>query len=121
MIHEELTGKIIGASMEVHRALGCGFLEGVYQEALELELGSQGVAFVAQPELGITYKGRALKQKYRPDLVVDNAVVVEIKALARLTPLEEAQVINYLKATGCKVALLINFGAKSLEWRRLVW
>ncbi len=90
--------------MEVHRTLGCGFLEGVYQEALQLALRFQGVAFVAQPELGITYKGQALQQKYRPDLVIAEAVIVELKALARLTSIEEAQVINYLKASGHKVA-----------------
>jgi len=120
LLYEELTGKILGAAMEVHRTLGCGFLEAVYQEALELELELQGVPFVAKQELTVTYKGRTLKQKYKPDILVDNKVLVEIKALARLTSTEEAQVINYLKATGCKVALLINFGAKSLEWKRLV-
>jgi len=100
--------------------LGCGFLEAVYQEALEFELELQKVPFVAQQELTVTYKGRTLKPKYKPDILVDNKVIVEIKALARLTSIEEAQVLNYLKATGCKVALLINFGAKSLSWKRLV-
>ena len=120
LLYKELTGKIIGAAMEVHRTLGCGFLEAVYQEALELELELQRIPFIAQQELTIVYKGRTLEQKYKPDIIADNKVIVEIKALARLTGIEEAQVINYLKATGCKVALLINFGAKSLEWKRLV-
>jgi GxxExxY protein len=120
LLYEELTGKIIGAAMEVHRTLGCGFLEAVYQEALEFELELQKVPFVAQLELTVTYKGRTLKPKYKPDILVDNKVLVEIKSLARLTSTEEAQVLNYLKATGCKVALLINFGAKSLEWKRMV-
>jgi GxxExxY protein len=120
LLYEELTRKIIGAAMEVHRTLGCGFLEAVYQEALEFELELQGVLFVPQQEVTITYKGRTLKQKYKPDILVDNKVIVEIKALARLTSTQEAQGINYLKATGCKVALLINFGAQSLEWKRLV-
>ena len=120
LLYQELTGKIIGAAMEVHRTLGCGFVEAVYQEALEFELQLQGTPFVAQQELTVTYKGRTLKQKYKPDILVDNKVLVEIKALARLTSTEEAQVLNYLKVTGCKVALLINFGTKSLEWKRLV-
>jgi len=120
ILYAELTGKIIGAAMEVHRTLGCGFLEAVYQEALELELELQGIPFVRQQELDISYKGRILKQKYKPDIIVDGKVIVEIKALERLTSLEEAQVLNYLKAKGCRVALLINFGAKSLEWKRCV-
>ena len=120
LLFEELTGKMLGAAMEVHRTLGCGFLESVYQEALELELELRGVPFVRQRELSITYKGRQLQQKYKPDILADNEVIVEIKALARLTSIEEAQAINYLKATGCKVGLLINFGTKSLEWKRLV-
>jgi len=120
LAYEELTGQIIGAAMEVHRMLGCGFLEAVYEEALAIELQTRGVLFIAQQELNINYKGRILKQKYRPDMIVGGKVIVEIKALARLTSIEEAQVINYLKATGCTVALLINFGARSLEWKRLV-
>jgi len=120
LLYEELTRKIIGAAMEVHRTFGCGFLEAVYQEALEFELELQGVLFVPQQEVTITYKGRTLKQKYKPDILVDNKVIVEIKALAPKTSTEAAQVLNYLKATGCKVALLINFGAQSLEWKRLV-
>jgi GxxExxY protein len=120
LIHEELTGRIIGAAMEVHRTLGCGFLEAVYQEALELELELREIAFQKQPELVVTYKGRTLRQRYKPDLIVDGKVIVEIKAIVRLTAVEEAQAINYLKGTGCMVALLINFGSKSLEWKRLV-
>lgn len=106
--------------MEVHRTLGCGFLEGVYQEALEIELTLRGIAFVRQPELNITYKQQLLKCKYKPDLIVERKVVVEVKALAKLTGIDEAQTINYLKGTGCKVALLLNFGARSLEWKRLI-
>ncbi len=107
--------------MEVHRTLGPGFLESVYQEAFELELQRQKVAFVAQPELQIVYKGTLLKHKYKPDLMVDAKVIVEIKAATQLTDIDMAQVINYLKASGYKVALLINFGARSLEWKRLVY
>jgi len=120
LLYQELTGKIIGAAMEVHHTLGYGFLEPVYQQALEIELELQGVPFVAQDELTITYKQRKLKQRYKPDFMVDQKVIVELKALDRLSSTEEAQVINYLKATGYKVGLLINFGARSLEWKRLV-
>ena len=120
LLHGELTEKIIGAAMDVHRTLGPGFLEGVYQEALELELKLRGVPFLSQQELAVTYKGQRLKHKYRPDLIVDGKVIVEIKALAQLTGTDEAQAINYLKGTGCRVALVINFGAKSLQWKRLV-
>lgn len=120
LLFEALTGNIIGAAMEVHRTLGCGFLEPVYQEALEMELGLRGVPVNPQQELRISYKGCTLKHKYKPDIVADDKVIVEIKALARLTGVEEAQAINYLKGSGCKVALLINFGARSLEWKRLV-
>ena len=89
-------------------------------EALELELHRKKIAFVAQQEVDIHYKGQTLKHKYKPDLTVNHKVIVEIKALDRLTGTEEAQVIHYLKATGYRVALLINFGAKSLEWKRMV-
>ena len=121
LVHQDLTHKIIGAAMEVHRTLGCGFLEAVYQEALEMELRQQGIPYVAQQELTILYKERELKQTYKPDFLVDQKVIVEIKALARLTGTEEAQVVNYLKATGHKVGLLVNFGARSLEWKRMVF
>jgi GxxExxY protein len=120
LLYQELTGKIIGAAMEVHSTLGCGFLEPVYQDAMQVELELQGVPFVAQQELVITYKGQRLKSKYKPDIMADEKVIVELKALARLTSIEEAQVINYLKATGYNVGLLINFGARSLEWKRFV-
>jgi GxxExxY protein len=100
ILFEALTREIIGAAFEVHRTLGCGFLEAVYQEAMELELQSHGILFVSQQNLEIEYKGQLLKQKYRPDFLVDNKVIVEIKALACLAGAEEAQVLNYLKASG---------------------
>lgn len=115
------TYAIIGAAMEVHRVLGCGFLEAVYQEALELELGDRGIPFQSQTEIPITYKTRKLKTKYRPDFTCHDSVIVEVKALDKLNSAEEAQIINYLKATGHSVGLLINFGAQSLEYRRFVF
>jgi len=114
------TFAIIGAAMEVHRVLGPGFLEAVYHEALARELTKQGVPFRSEVELPVFYRGERLSTSYRCDFVCYDTVIVEVKALAHLTGLEEAQVINYLKASGHSVALLLNFGARSLEHRRLV-
>jgi len=118
---DERTYKIIGAAMEVHKELGCGFLEAVYQEALDREFNTQEIPYKSQPFVKIFYKGKPLNKLYQPDFVCYNEVVVEIKAISNLSGIEEAQLINYLKATGLKVGLLINFGAKSLEHKRLVY
>ena len=118
---DERTYKIIGAAMEVHKELVCGFLEAVYQEALEREFIVQEIPFVAQPYIEIKYKGELLNKKYQPDFICYSEVIVEIKAVSELTGLEEAQIINYLKATGLKVGLLINFGNRSLEHKRFVY
>ena len=120
-MRDERTYKIIGAAMEVHKELGCGFLEGVYQEALAREFKIQGIPYMSQPVIEIKYKGQSLNKTYQPDFVCFDEIITEIKAIANLTGSEEAQLINYLKATGLKVGLLINFGAKSLEYKRLVY
>jgi GxxExxY protein len=114
------TYSIIGAAMEVHRQLGCGFLEPVYQEALAMEFSNRDIPFVREEKLPLVYKGQALETSYCADFICFSSVVVELKALARTSGTEEAQVINYLKATGHEVGLLINFGTKSLEHRRFV-
>jgi len=112
------TYAILGAAMEVHRQLGCGFLEPVYQEALALEFESQAVPFRLEVELPVFYKGQKLNISYRADFICFDAIVVELKALGKLGGIEEAQIINYLKASGFDLGLLINFGARSLEYRR---
>ena len=121
MVRDEKTYKIIGAAIEVHKELGCGFLEAVYQEGLEREFSTQTIPFNSQPIIQIAYKGKLLDKTYQPDFVCFNEVIVEIKAISVLSGTEEAQLINYLKATGLKVGLLINFGSKSLEYKRFVY
>jgi len=111
---------IIGAAMEVHREKGFGFSEPVYQECMEIELADRKVPAEAQKEMTIFYKGRRLKKTYLADFVAYGKIIVELKALDKLTPREEAQVINYLKSSGLEVGVLINFGATSLEWKRIV-
>jgi len=115
------TYAIIGAAMEVHTQMGHGFLEGVYQEALAIEFSMRSIPFERESEISITYKGEPLACKYRADFVCFGEVIVELKALSALTSVEEAQVLNYLKATGYQRALLINFGAPSLHTRRFVF
>src|SRR5262245_12311520 len=111
---------IIGAAMEVHRQLGCGFLEPVYQEALALELTGRGIPFQREVELPVTYKGSQLKCKYKADFICFEAVIAELKALSQLGSVEEAQILNYLKVTSLEVGLLLNFGRPSLEYKRFV-
>ena len=120
-MRDERTYRIIGAAMEVHKELGCGFLEAVYQEALQREFVHERIPFQSQPSIQIEYKGQLLNKSYQPDFICYDDVIVEIKAISNLTGLEEAQIINYLKATGFKVGLLLNFGSKSLEHKRLVY
>ncbi|HEV2349044.1 MAG TPA: GxxExxY protein [Terriglobia bacterium] len=115
------TYAIIGAAMEVHRHLGCGFLEAVYQETLAVELSARGVPFEREVELPIFYKGKRLATTYRADFVCFDSAIVELKGVSLLTGVEEAQVLNYLKATGHEVGLLLNFGTESLQYRRFVF
>ena len=115
------TYSIIGAAIEVHRELGCGFLESVYQEALEREFIDQGIPFQAQPEVRISYKGKDMNKMFQPDFICYDSIIVEIKALQNLSGIEQAQIINYLKATKLCIGLLINFGSKSLEHRRFAY
>ena len=110
---------LIGACFEVYNTLGSGFLEEVYQESLELELGLRGIPFSAKPRLKLSYKGRTLRKEYEADLIVYDRLVVELKAAKSFAPENEAQLINYLKATGRHIGYLVNFGAfPRLDWRR---
>lgn len=112
------TYQIIGAAIEVHQKLGPGFLEPVYQEALAIEFGQRGIAHLQQVQLPIWYKGRELTAFYRADFVCFGEVVVELKALKTLAGVEEAQIINYLKASRLRVGLLLNFGGPWLTHKR---
>lgn len=120
-MNDEKTYKIIGAAMEVHKELGCGFLEAVYQEALSREFVTRQIPFKAQPVVQIEYKGTLLDKIYQPDFICYNEIIVEIKAVSELSGTEKAQLINYLKASKLKVGLLLNFGSKSLEHKRFVY
>lgn len=110
--------KIIGAGMAVSNILGCGFLEAVYQEVMEIELEENGIPFEPQKRIQISYKGRILKKEYIADILCYEKVIVEIKAIKKITEIEEAQMLNYLKATKLPLGLLVNFGGKKLEWKR---
>lgn len=115
------THAIIGAAMEVHSILGAGFLERVYHEALIRELEERGIPHEAEVELMIDYKGETLLTFFRADLICYGEVVVELKALGSIGGPEEAQLLNYLKATGIERGLLLNFGAPRLEVKRMVF
>ena len=120
IIYENESYKIIGACIEVHKELGCGFLEAVYQEALELEFNNKSITYEREKELKIYFKSVELNKKYIADFICFNRIIVEIKALSKLNSEHEAQILNYLKATGIKLGILINFGEKSLKYKRLV-
>ncbi|WP_443747439.1 GxxExxY protein [Asticcacaulis solisilvae] len=114
------TYAVIGAAIEVHKELGCGFLEPVYHEALAIELEARNIRHRREAALPVFYKGNQLACGYRVDFICFDTILIELKAIAALTGREEAQTINYLKAAqGLKKALLINFGAPSLQCKRL--
>ena len=118
-LHSELTGKIIGCAMEVHRILGNGFQEVIYQRALAIEMLAQGLDFTREHEMKIYYKGVDIGSR-RVDFFVEEKVMVEIKAVIQLEDVHLAQAINYLEAYGLEVGLLLNFGARSLQYKRIM-
>ncbi len=121
LLYKDEVFAIVGAAIEVYNRLGPGFLEPVYQEALSIEFVHRTIPSDEQHEIKLFYRGQSLKKTYLADYLCYGKIIVEIKALDRLTSREEAQTINYLKATGCQVGVLINFGAHpNLEWRRII-
>ncbi len=121
IIYKDESYTIMGACFEVYKEMGCGFLEAVYQECLEIELANQGIVFQPHPDLTLRYKGRPLKQVYIPDFICWDKIVLEIKAVSELAPEHRAQVHNYLHATGYKLGLLVNFGHyPKVEYERIV-
>ena len=119
-IFKELTYDIIGAAMDVYNNLGNGFLEAVYSEALCIELRARDIQFKKEKELEILYKEIILDKKYKADLIVADCILLELKAKTDLSIADESQVLNYMNCTGIRVGLLLNFGGKSLEWKRLI-
>ena len=120
LLYKEESYRIVGACFTVYNDKGAGFLEQVYQECLEIELAHPGIPFDSQAELTLRYRGHCLKQTYVPDFVCFSDIILEIKAVTGITDEHRAQVINYLKATGCPLGLLVNFGAHSrLEYERI--
>jgi GxxExxY protein len=121
IIYEEESYKVMGACFEVYSTIGRGFLEPVYQECLELELTERAIPFLSQQALPITYKGRKLAHTYKADFICYGKLIIEIKAVTQLCDEHRAQVFNYLRATGMRLGLLINFGAHpKLEYERIV-
>ncbi len=121
LLYRDECYKIMGACFEVYKEMGCGFVEPVYQECLAIELRLQQVHFVQQVELSLEYKEEELKQTYKPDFICLGKIIVEIKAVSRLSDDHRAQVHNCLKATGYKLGLLVNFGHyPKVEWERIV-
>ena len=118
--HKEESYNIIGACMAVHRELGSGFLEAVYQEALALELKARSIPYIQEEKLEIYYKEHTLQQYYVADFICYDNIVLELKALSGLESSHYAQVLNYLKATDLSLGLLVNFGTKSLESKRII-
>ena len=121
LIFKDEAYSIVGAAMEVYYTLGIGFLEPVYQAALAVEFNGRGIPNEKEPRLEITYKGVYLSKTYRPDFVCFDNIIVELKTQVRLTGVDEAQIINYLKVTNKRLGLLMNFGSlPTLEWKRYV-
>jgi GxxExxY protein len=121
IVYKDESYRIMGACFEVYNEKGSGFLEPVYQESLEIEFEMQSIPFIAQQDLALDYKGRPLRQRYTPDFICYDKIIVELKAVSELKDEHRAQVHNYLKATGMKLGLLVNFGHHpKLEYERIV-
>lgn len=119
LLFKEESYKIVGAAMEVHRMLGCGFVEPVYQEALEKEFALRGIPYEREKELSIIYKGNTLTKTFKADFICYNKIILELKAVREFADEHYAQIYNYLRASGLELGLLINFGAPSIEFERV--
>ena len=121
VVYKDEAYAVVGACFEVYNNMGCGFLEAVYHECLEIEFGLRGIPFKSQAELQLSYKGKVLKQHYYADFLAFQKIVVEIKAVSEFTDDHRSQVHNYLKATGYRLGLLVNFGKHhKLHYERIV-
>ena len=120
LVYKDESFKIIGACLEVHKTLGCGFHEFVYQEALAIEFKLRGIPFEREKELKVSYKGNILNRRYIPDFICFGKIIVELKALSELHSKNEAQVLNYLKVVDFRLGLLLNFGEERLISKRIV-
>ena len=121
IIYPDESYALMGACFHVYKAMGCGFLENVYHECLEIEFEEQGIPFESYKELKLCYRNKQLNQTYRPDFVCYDKIIIEIKAVSNLVDEHEAQIINYLNATGFKLGILVNFGHyPKLEHKRFV-
>jgi GxxExxY protein len=119
ILYKEESFNIVGAAMEVHRIIGCGFTEPIYQEALEEEFKLRGIPYQREKTIYVTYKGKVLSRDFRPDFICYDKIIVELKAVDSFVDEHFSQVYNYLKATGLQLGLLINFGKKSLDYKRV--
>lgn len=119
LLFKEESYKIIGAAMEVHRLLGCGFVEAIYQEALEKEFALKKIPFEREKELTVSYKGNILTKTFKADFVCYNKIILELKAVKKFADEHYAQIYNYLRASGMDLGILINFGTASLEYERV--
>ena len=121
LLYKDEVYKIIGAAIEVHKELGPGFLESVYEEAMVIESKKREIPYKTQVKIPIYYKGQKLEKEFIADYIGYGKIIVELKCIPKLTKVDEAQIINYLKATQMKVGLLINFGSHGkLEWQRFI-
>jgi GxxExxY protein len=121
ILYKKESYEIIGACLEVHKELGNGFLEAVYQDALEIEFQNRNIPYCREKQLTILYKGKPLDKTYSPDFICYDKIIVETKALSELMSWHEAQTMNYLKSTGYKLGILVNFGESSLRYKRLAY
>lgn len=119
ILFKEESYRIIGAAMEVHRVLGCGFVEAIYQEALEKEFALRNIPFEREKELSVSYKGNTLSKSFKADFICYNKIILELKAVKEFADEHYAQIYNYLRASGMDLGILINFGTASIEYERV--